>query len=101
MDSSTPLWQLTLGEFTQFLKTVIPLPETEHSVPEIFGMDTLAELTTYSKSTLYKKIDEIPHYRRGGKLIFDRDEINIWLRENKILTHQEKLNELKRKTGNE
>lgn len=92
MDSDKPLWQLTVGEFLQLQSK--PVPETKPTIPEQFGMDTLAEIIGRSKSNLYKRMDEIPHARVGGKLMFFRDEIEQYLRSQKVPTRKERLDDL-------
>ncbi|GAB4042073.1 helix-turn-helix domain-containing protein [Spirosoma jeollabukense] len=56
---------------------------------------TLEEASTYSgisKSYLYKltSSNSIPHYKPEGKTIyFDRDELNAWLKRNRVKTTDE------------
>ena len=42
--------------------------------------------TGYSKSYMYKMTSGqmIPHLKRGKKVFFDKDELDTWLRQNKI-----------------
>jgi len=93
MDLDTPLFKLTVGEFLQLQSK--PTSPTKPTIPETFGMDTLAKITGNSKSNLYKRMPEIPHGRNGGKLIFFRDEILQWLRDSKVRTRKERLDDLK------
>jgi excisionase family DNA binding protein len=56
---------------------------------------TLEEASSYSgisKSYLYKLTSSgsIPHYKPEGKIIyFDRDELNAWLKRNRVKTTEE------------
>tara|TARA_B100000780_G_C21075189_1_gene432803 strand:+ start:198 stop:476 length:279 start_codon:yes stop_codon:yes gene_type:complete len=42
--------------------------------------------TGYTKSYMYKLTSgkQIPHLKRGKKVFFDKDELDAWLRQNKI-----------------
>lgn len=57
----------------------------------IFNLKEVSEFTGISKSTLYKLTSarEIPHYKKAKHLVFDREEILLWLKSNKIDTQQE------------
>ena len=57
----------------------------------VFGMKVCRELTGFSASAIYQRTSKglIPHFRRDGKLLFRRDEIMIWLTENRIMTQDE------------
>lgn len=59
--------------------------------PKIMDIKQLGEYLNLSKSRIYKLTSrhEIPHYKRGKKLYFDKDSINSWVMENKILTMDE------------
>ena len=93
MDPETPLFKLTVGEFMQLQNK--KTPETKPEIPEHFDINMLSEITGNSKSNLYKRMDEIPHGRNGHKLIFFRDEIESWLREGKVKTRNERLDDLR------
>ena len=43
--------------------------------------------TGYSISYLYKLTSSksIPHFKRGKKIYFDKDEIDAWLKQNKVV----------------
>lgn len=64
MDASTPIWQLTVGEFIELVdksvsssmsRTVGPIKETgTHDCPKyVYGLDGLAKLLGISKSKAY------------------------------------------------
>ncbi len=52
----------------------------------VLNMDDLSALTGLSKSHLYKLTAgmKIPHYKQSKHVYFDRQEIENWLKENKI-----------------
>jgi excisionase family DNA binding protein len=58
----------------------------------VLTFDDVAFLTGMSKSYLYKLTcsQQIPHYKPNGKQIyFDRQEIEDWLKQNRIATAKE------------
>lgn len=58
---------------------------------ETLTMDEAVVLTGYKKSFLYKltSTKAIPHYKRGRKIVFDRDELNAWIKSNKVKSEDE------------
>jgi excisionase family DNA binding protein len=62
---------------------------------KIFDIDAVAEYTTLSKATIYKKVclKEIPYHKIGSRTLFVQDEIDEWiLNDGKMV---EKLPDLK------
>lgn len=57
----------------------------------VLTMDDVCLLTGISKSALYKMTcaREIPHFKRGKFLYFDRPEIERWMKENRVATTEE------------
>jgi excisionase family DNA binding protein len=53
---------------------------------KMIGIEELSEMIGYKKSTIYSFVHKrlIPFYKKGKKLFFDRLEIDVWLRENRI-----------------
>ena len=53
---------------------------------KVLSLDEGCMLTGYSKSYMYKltSSESIPHYKRGKKVFFDKDENEDWLRYNKV-----------------
>lgn len=45
-------------------------------------MDRVSEYLCHSKSYIYKKVrtNEIPHYKLGKRTLFDREEIDQWVK---------------------
>jgi excisionase family DNA binding protein len=59
---------------------------------KVLTFEDVALLTGLSRSYLYKltSANQIPHYKPSGKqLYFDREEIENWLKRNKIETEDE------------
>ncbi len=55
-------------------------------------IDEVSFFTGFSKSWIYKSTCEktIPHYKPNGKTIyFDREEIEAWMKQNRIATAEE------------
>ncbi len=57
----------------------------------VLNIDDVAFLYGFSKSTIYKMTSarEIPHYRRGKLLFFDKAELDEWAKQNRIQTLEE------------
>lgn len=59
-------------------------PPTDHVVesPYMNSREAMTYLRLTSKSSLYYLINDqrLPHLRRGGRLLFDRRDIDAWLR---------------------
>ncbi len=96
IDSKTPIFQLTVGDFLSLLRTEQKPHLPEKQIPEIFGVDVLKEITGYSKPSIYAKTSrkEIPHFRRDGRLFFRKDEIMGWLTSNPVTTVDEHCREM-------
>lgn len=45
-------------------------------------MDRVSEYLCHSKSYIYKKVrtNEIPHYKLGKRTLFERNEIDQWVK---------------------
>ena len=58
---------------------------------EILNLDMASAYAGISKSTLYKftSTKEIPHFKRGKRLYFKKDEIDNWLTTHKISSRDE------------
>ncbi|MGI8788224.1 MAG: helix-turn-helix domain-containing protein [Pyrinomonadaceae bacterium] len=67
-----------------------PLNQTEQA-DEIGGLDLAERITGYKPSTIYDLVfkRQIPHSKRGKKLIFSRAELTAWLQENRRRTQSE------------
>lgn len=54
----------------------------------VLTLEDAALLTGYSKPSLYRMTSqrEIPHSKRGGKVFFDREQLEAWLLEGRVAT---------------
>jgi predicted DNA-binding transcriptional regulator AlpA len=86
--NETPLAYLTVGEFINIInrQIEIKIPTGDDIIPEIYGIDMVMKVTGYSKPTIFVKTsrNEIPHFKRDGRLFFNHKEILNWLTENKV-----------------
>ena len=80
---------ITLEEIAQRLDRLETL--TALSAKNVLDINDTAELTGYSVKYLRLLIAkrEIPHYRRGNRLYFNRDEIEDWMMGTRIPTKEE------------
>lgn len=64
---------------------------TALSAKNVLDINDTAELTGYSVKYLRQLIArrDIPHYRRGNRLYFNRDEIEDWMMGERIPTNEE------------
>lgn len=88
IEKDTPLSFLTAGQLVDLIKKSLTINTSNKSIPEIYGLDALREITGYSKASIYAKTSrgEIPHFKRDGKLYFRHSEIVDWMTANKIET---------------
>ena len=79
---------LTVEEFIELQETVGKENNLSSYVPNIMSIDDAVSFTGYKKSTIYRKTCEnaIPHYRRGNRVIFKKEELEEWLLDNKVDT---------------
>ena len=62
------------------------------SQKEVLTFDEAVQFTGMSKSYMYKltSTQKIPHYKPSGKMVyFNRDELQTWLLQNRVSTHDE------------
>ena len=80
---------MTLEDIAQRLDRLETL--TALSAKTVLDINDTAELTGYSVKYLRLLIAkrEIPHYRRGNRLYFNRDEIEDWMMGTRIPTKEE------------
>lgn len=102
LDKNTPLGCLTLEQFIEVLREglISEVSQTKEQ-PKFLTVDQLAELTGYSKATIYIKNSnkEIPGCikqgnGKGSRLLFDTEKIYEWIQSRAIKTKEEKLYEL-------
>lgn len=80
---------ITLEDIAQRLDRLERM--TALSAKNVLDINDTAELTGYSVKYLRLLIAkrDIPHYRRGNRLYFDRDEIEEWMLGERIPTNEE------------
>jgi excisionase family DNA binding protein len=91
------LTSLNEEEFKIFLKQAISeiigdgLMQSKNYVPEILDVKQAADFLRLKITTLYEKTSEktIPHFKKGKKLYFKRDELESWVQEGKVKTNDE------------
>ncbi|MEI6755023.1 MAG: helix-turn-helix domain-containing protein [Paludibacter sp.] len=77
VDPNTPLWQLTVSEFTELFQSIQPKPQ--ESVPEEVYMSTKEayEYLKVSRSTILRwKEDYVPCIKKGGILRFRKSDLD-------------------------
>jgi excisionase family DNA binding protein len=88
------LTNLNEEEFKIFLKQALSEimdERTAHStsdVPDIMDVKQAANFLRLQITTLYEKRSQksIPHFKKGNKLYFNRDELQTWVQEGKVKT---------------
>ena len=91
------LTNLNEEEFKVFLKQAISeifgegLTQVKNIIPDILDVKQAAEFLRLKITTLYEKTSEktIPHFKKGKKLYFKRDELQEWVLEGKVKTNDE------------
>jgi excisionase family DNA binding protein len=78
-------WLKSQGTSLKNIEELLSLSKT------VLNLNEVSLLTGYSKSTLYKLTysGKIPCWRKTKHLLFDRDEIENWLRGSKHKTPEE------------
>jgi len=74
-DLSTPLWQLSVGEFKELLQSAptIELKENSETKKYVYGIAGLASIANCSNPTAQKikNSGKVPYSQAGRKLIFE------------------------------
>lgn len=91
------LTSLTETEFKDFLKQALKeiLAEqtinTQPALPEILDIKQAADFLKLKVTTLYEKTSqkEVPHFKKGNKLYFNRGALTEWVSSGRIKTNQE------------
>lgn len=62
-----------------------------NQVSDVMNIDQCLQMTGFSRALLYKMTSnkEIPHYKKGRFLFFNRSEIEAWLLEDRVKTQEE------------
>lgn len=91
-----PLFTLTVEQFLE-LQQSVPVKENSTKADDmpskIIGIEEAIKLTGYKRATLYRKtsMGAIPHFKRNGKILFLREELENWLLANRKETTEEAL----------
>lgn len=91
------LTNLSEEEFKIFLKQALTdilgeqLTQNKTHVPSILDVKQAAEFLRLKITTLYEKTSQkmIPHFKKGNKLYFNRDELQLWVQQGKVKTSDE------------
>jgi len=91
------LTSLNEEEFKIFLKQSLSeileegFSNLKSNIPEILDVKQAAEFLRLKITTLYEKTSEktIPHFKKGNKLYFKRDELDAWVQQGKVTTTDE------------
>jgi len=80
---------MTLEDIAQRLERLEALVTL--SAKEVLDINDVAQLTGYSVKYLRTMIAsrDIPHYKRGNRLFFNREEIEDWMMGTRIPTREE------------
>ena len=75
----------------QFMK-----PTEQDNSNLYIGIEEASTLVSLSINTVYGKVSrrEIPHYKRGKKLYFLKDELQKWIGSEKVLSVEEVMTDL-------
>ncbi len=91
--NETPITFLTVGQLISVFNRSEKTDQTPAKIqmPEIFGLETVCELTRYSRATIYAKTsrNEIPHFKRDNKLFFKKSDVLSWMTANPVETKEE------------
>jgi excisionase family DNA binding protein len=91
------LTNLNEEEFKVFLKTALTeiigngLSQAKSNIPEILDVKQAADFLRLKITTLYEKtsLKIIPHFKKGNKLYFKREELQSWVQDGKVKTTDE------------
>ena len=72
-----------------------PVPVVTETENDILSVEEVAKKLGYKEGTIYNYTHQrkIPHFKKGGRLFFDKHEINEWIRTDRRKTVQELQNE--------
>ena len=82
-------------EFIELRQELKSIKKFLISNKEVLSLEDLSIYTGFSKSTIYELTSQskIPHYKPNvKKIFFDREEVNSWLKQNKVCTEDSILN---------
>ena len=91
------LTNLNEEEFKIFLKQALTeimgsgITNLKQDLPDILDIKQAANLLHLQVTTLYEKTSQklIPHFKKGNKLYFNRQDLEAWVKEGKVNTLDE------------
>lgn len=91
------LTSLSEQEFKVFLKTALQeildeqRSQSKPTLPDILNIREAAAFLKLKITTIYEKTSckIIPHFKKGNKLYFNREELEAWIKTGKVNTKQE------------
>src|SRR3989304_2935025 len=91
------LTNISEQEFKEFLKGAMKEilgdkpGALKEQLPEILDVQQAANFLKLKITTLYEKTSRklIPHFKKGNKLYFHLSELEAWVKEGKVKTHDE------------
>ncbi|HAQ17767.1 MAG TPA: hypothetical protein DCR40_00875 [Prolixibacteraceae bacterium] len=102
--NETPVTFLTVGQLISVFNRSEKRDQTpaKAPIPKIYGIDIFCDVTGYKKPTAYSKTskNEVPFFKLGNKILFDRDKILEWMTANPIETKDEVCENLDSKLTN-
>lgn len=91
------LTNISEQEFKEFLKDALKeilggdLGAMKKQFPDILDVQQASEFLKLKVTTLYEKTCRklIPHFKKGNKLYFHLSELQEWIKQGKVKTHDE------------
>jgi excisionase family DNA binding protein len=91
------LISLNEEEFKLFLKQALSeiigdgLSQLKPNIPDILDVKQAADFLRLKITTLYEKtsLKIIPHFKKGNKLYFNKQELQAWVQAGKVKTNEE------------
>ena len=94
-----PIFLTTLnkGEYVELLKETFrevlieKIANNSPRLPEILNIKQVSEFLHLAVASIYEKTSQkqIPHFKKGNRLYFNRIEIEAWIQEGKVKTANE------------
>lgn len=94
-----PIFLTTLnkGEYVELLKETFrevlieKIANNSSHLPEILNIKQVSEFLHLAVASIYEKTSQkqIPHFKKGNRLYFNRTEIEAWIQEGKVKTANE------------
>ena len=102
------LTNISEQEFKELLKDALKealqgqLGALKQQLPDILDVHEASDFLKLKVTTLYEKTchKPIPHFKKGNKLYFHLSELQEWIKEGKVKTHEEISCEAKTYTMN-